>query len=123
MPRRATPMPIRRTAPVVAPFLLWSELALRTTEMLIHSAQVINHRTRRIAAAGATPSLRDRREFSKMGLEKVEAMGESALALGKQLTSTNIDLGLRTWQHLWKAGAAWMSLANSQTGAQVLARQ
>ena len=109
------------------PFALWSELAARTTEMLVASAQVIGHRTGRMAGAGATPSLRDRREFSKMGMEKAEAIGESAFAGGKQLSKTNVELGIRNIQlalrRLRKAGADWMSLAGSRTIPQALARQ
>lgn len=105
------------------PFALWSELAARTTEMLVASAQVIGHRTGRMAGAGATPSLRDRREFSKMGMEKAEAIGESAFAVGKQLSKTNVELGMRAWRDMCNAGADWMSLAGSRTIPQALARQ
>ncbi|MDB5795853.1 MAG: hypothetical protein JWR25_2232, partial [Noviherbaspirillum sp.] len=37
------------------PLLMWSSLAFKTTEMLLASAQVIGHRTARMANAGAIP--------------------------------------------------------------------
>ena len=52
------------------PFLLWTELAWKTGEMMMTSAEVIGHRANRMATAGPVPSLRDRREFTLMGQEK-----------------------------------------------------
>lgn len=116
-------MPRKSAAIAVNPFALWTDLALKTTEMLAASAQVITHRTGRMAKAGPSPSLRDRREFTKMGAEKVEAIGESAWAMAQQLSKTQADLGLRAWQDMMKAGTAWMSFAGSKTLPQVMARQ
>jgi hypothetical protein len=114
---------VRKNKASVLPFAVWNDLALRTTEMLFASAQVIGHRTRRMAQAGHNPGLRDRREFARMGLEKVEAAGESALAMGQHLTVTNAQLGLRAWQDLCKAGTAWAVLAGSRTLPEVIERQ
>jgi hypothetical protein len=36
------------------PFMLWSDLATKTQEMVLGSAQVIGHRTGRMALAGST---------------------------------------------------------------------
>ncbi len=36
------------------PFMLWSDLATKTREMVLASAQVIGHRTGRMALAGGT---------------------------------------------------------------------
>jgi hypothetical protein len=44
--------------------------------------QVVAHRVSRMAAVGATPSARDRREFALMGAEKVAAFYESWAAMG-----------------------------------------
>jgi hypothetical protein len=46
--------------------------------------QVVAHRLARIAAAGAKPTLRDRREFTRMVAEKHAAFGESWQAMGLQ---------------------------------------
>jgi len=49
------------------PLLLWMKLGVRTNEMLVASAQVIGHRTARMASATPIPSEPDQREFALMG--------------------------------------------------------
>jgi hypothetical protein len=95
-------MPRRKPRPPAAalPFVLWTDLAMRTGEMLVASAQVIGHRTGRMATAGPSPNARDRKEFSRMGLEKVAAANESALAMGRQLAAAQMQLGLSAWKSL-----------------------
>ena len=46
--------------------------------------QVVAHRLARIAAAGAKPTLRDRKELTRMVAEKHAAFGESWQAMGLQ---------------------------------------
>jgi hypothetical protein len=41
--------------------------------MMSASAQVIGHRTGRMALAGPAPNARDRREIALMGQQKIEA--------------------------------------------------
>lgn len=119
MPRkRRSPAP-----PAALPFMMWNNLALQTAEMLVASAQVIAHRTGRMARAGHSPSLRDRREFTRMGAEKVEAANESLWAMGRQMTQMNAALGVKAWQDMMNAGAACMSLATSTDIAQAMKRQ
>lgn len=105
------------------PLVLWNELALRTGEMMVASAQVIGHRTTRMAKAGHTPNLRDRREFARMGLEKVEAAGESAWAMGQHLSTANTQLAMKAWQDMVAAGTAWMTLASCRTLPQMMRSQ
>jgi len=105
------------------PFLLWTRLAWKTGEMMLASAQVIHHRTSRMAAAGAAPSASDRREFSLMGQEKVDAGVESANAMFAQMMSMNPMLGPRAFRHMMAGATALMSLAASRTAGQALARQ
>jgi len=52
-------------------------------ELSFAAPQVILHRCNRLALAGWTPSQRDRREFQRMGIEKVAAWmdGWSAMQL------------------------------------------
>ena len=115
----------RRSSPPLPalPFALWNNLALRAGEMLVASAQVIGHRTQRITAAGHSPSLRDRREFSRMGQEKVEAAGESLWAMGQHMTAMNAQLALRAWQDALSAGTAWNTFTASRTLPQAMQRQ
>lgn len=105
------------------PFLIWAEVALKTGEMMMASAQVVGHRTRRLAAARSKPSSRDRREFTLMGQEKVEAAAESAHGIAKQMMTMDPLLGARVGQQMLEGAAAMMSLAGSRTASQAIARQ
>jgi hypothetical protein len=117
-------MATRTRQPMAAfPFTVWTDLATRTGEMLVASAQVIGHRTHRMAAAGHSPNLRDRREFARMGLEKVEAAGESWWAMGQQMAAMNWQVAIRAWQDLVAAGTAWMAFGSSRTLPQLMQRQ
>lgn len=111
-----------RTPSFTNPFLVWFRLAWKTSEMMLASAQVIQHRTSRIAEAGATPSARDRREFALMRQEKIEAGVESASAMAAQMMAMNPLLGPRAFKHLMTGAAAVMSLAASRTVSQAMAR-
>jgi hypothetical protein len=103
----------------VLPFAVWTELAMKTGEMMLASAQVIGHRSHRIARAGANPSARDRREFHRMGQEKIDAARESAFAMGRHVAGLNPLLGLKAWQDMLAAGNALFALAGTRsiTGA------
>jgi hypothetical protein len=103
--------------------LVWSRLAWKTSEMMLPSAQVIHHRTARIAAAGTKPSARDRREFALMGQEKIEAGVESASVMAAQMMALNPLLGARACKHMMTGTAAVMSLAASRTAGQAMARR
>src|ERR1700694_4277766 len=75
------------------PFLAWIDLAWKIGEMSMASAQVIAHRTTRMAAAGPMPNARDRQEFTRMGREKIEAATESTRAIAAHLASINLTFG------------------------------
>ena len=105
------------------PFALWADLALRAGEMFTASAQVIAHRTGRMAQAGHAPGPRDRREFARMGLEKVEAAGESMWAMGQHLTAAHAQLAMRAWRDMSAANSAWFGLVASRTLPQWMAGQ
>lgn len=105
------------------PFVVWTDLAWKIGEMSMASAQVIAHRTTRIARAGPNPNIRDRRELARMSLEKVEATTESARAIAAHLATTNLDLGARAFSQMLSATAALMSLAASRGAGQFVTRQ
>jgi hypothetical protein len=111
-----------RTPSFTNPFLVWTHLAWKTGEMMLASAQVIHHRTGRMAAVGAAPSARDRREFALMGQEKIEAGVESASAMAAQMMTMNPLLRTRAVKHMMRGMAAVMSLAASRTACQAMAR-
>jgi hypothetical protein len=63
--------------------------------------QVMAHRLTRMAIAGASPSARDRREFHRMGAEKIAALNESWNAMALQAFLANQQLALSCMQSLW----------------------
>jgi|SRR5262245_6564472 hypothetical protein len=68
-------------------------LAHRVVETAWAAPLVVSHRLHRMAAAGRLPSARDRREFSRMGWEKVAAFHESWFAMALE--------GWRVQQTMW----------------------
>ena len=105
------------------PFMLWSDLGTRTLEMMLASAQVIGHRTSRMALAGPAPNARDRREMALMGREKIEAGTRSAQAMAAQMMTMSQPWGALAFRQLLRNSAAFMSLAGSRTPSQLIARQ
>ena len=92
-------------------------LAVQAVELSLAAPQVVAQRVARMARAGATPSAADRREFTRMGAEKVAAFWQSWFAMG-----------MATWQQsaqLW-AGAwgwpAWPAGARGRPGAVAFGR-
>jgi len=107
----------------LSPFMLWSDLATKTLEVMLASAQVIGHRTGRMALAGPAPNVRDRREFALMGLEKIEAGAQSARAMALHMMTMKQPWGALAFRHLLQNSTAFMSLASSRTPSQLIARQ
>jgi hypothetical protein len=105
------------------PFLMWSRLGWKIGEMAIASAQVIGHRTSRLALAGDVPSARDQREFGLMGQEKGEAAMESAHAVGVRMLMLNQQFAALAFKQMLSASAALMSIAASRTAAESVDRQ
>ena len=64
-----------------SPVLAWANIALKSFEIAAASGQVIPIRLARLAASGPNPSDEDRREFHRMGAEKVVAFSKSGAAL------------------------------------------
>jgi hypothetical protein len=107
----------------LSPFILWSDLASKTLEMMLASAQVIGHRAGRMALAGPTPNARDRREFALMGQEKIEAGVQSAQAMAMQMMTMSLPWGALAFRQILRNSTAFMSLASSRTPSQLIARQ
>ena len=107
----------------INPFLQWSSLAFRTSEMMLASAQVIGHRTGRMAAAGPNPSLRDRREFALMGQEKIEAAALSAQAIAMQMMRVYLQFGAQAFQQMLAGTTALMTLTTSRPAGLSMAQQ
>lgn len=80
----------------------WTDLALRSMEMFTASGQVIAARTGRMARAGTSPNARDRREFTRMGTEKVQAASQSAWAMAMSMQQA----WFQAWLQMLTAGLA-----------------
>ena len=96
----------RKTATVVA----------QAIDLSLAVPQVVAHRVTRMALAGAQPSARDRREFERMGTEKIAALQESWSAMGAEWWRANQRLTatlLRSFWFPWTG--AWIHAVSRQT--------
>lgn len=105
------------------PFMLWAEVAVKTTEMLVSSGQVIGSRVHQMARAGANPGPKDRREMLLMGSEKVKAATASGLAVATHLQTTNWQLAAQAWRQWFASAGAMSALVSSRTFGEALTRQ
>jgi len=76
-------------------------LAAQAFELGLAAPQVVAHRMARMALAGHSLSARDRREFHRMGAEKVSAFGEAWTAMAAQAFVENQKLALSIMQSFW----------------------
>jgi hypothetical protein len=76
-------------------------LAAQAIELGFAAPQVIALRMARMASAGASPSARDRKEFHRMGTEKLMAFNEAWSAMAGQAFRENQKLALSFMQSLW----------------------
>ena len=104
----------------VNPLMVWTDVALKTGEMLMSSGAVIQIRTQRMASAGLTPSAADLAEFHLMGKEKFEAANESTAAMADELGNKQFMLMNSVVQHWVGSVAALFALAASTTPAQAM---
>jgi hypothetical protein len=94
-------------------------VATQASELALAVPQVVAHRVARMVTSGPNPNARDRREFHRMGAEKVAAFGESWNAMALQMFRTNQELALslmRSWGSPRLSG--WPSLAPSMQQVQ-----
>jgi hypothetical protein len=89
-------------------------LAAHTIALGIAAPQVIAHRVARMAMAGASPSARDRKEFHRMGTEKMIALNEAWSAMAFEAFRANQTLALSYMQSLW---FPWVSPKSSVRSA------
>ncbi len=104
------------------PLMIWTDVALKTGEMLVSSGSVIQMRTSRMAEHGMQPTPADMREIHLMSEEKLAAVTESGAAIANQLHTVNYALANRAVQQWFQSGTTWLSLATSFTPAQALTR-
>ena len=95
------------------PLQLWTALANQTSEMMFASAQVIGHRTGRMATAGPAPSAHDMDEFSLMTQEKFEAAAESSTSVTAHWLHLNQQLWTQMCSQFQAGMGAMLSAATS----------
>jgi hypothetical protein len=107
----------------VVPLTEWSDLAAKMLEMMQASAQVIGHRTGRMALAGPAPNARDRREFALMGQEKFDAGAQSVQAMTAHMMTMSQSWVVLIGRQILRNNMAFISLATSRTPSQLITRQ
>ena len=80
-----------------------ARLSRQTSELMLAAPQVVAHRLGRMAVAGPKPSLRDQREFHRMGAEKLAAFGEAWQAMTLQMLKSNQQLAASMMRSWWPA--------------------
>ncbi|QNK74703.1 hypothetical protein H7F36_05600 [Variovorax sp. PAMC28562] len=105
----------------VNPLMVWTDVVLKTGEMLMSSGSVIQIRTQRMASAGLAPSAADMAEFQLMGKEKFEAANESTAAMADELGNKQFMLMNSVVKHWIGSVTALFALASSTTPAQAMA--
>ena len=96
-------MSIRRNRNVAA-------LTRKAVELGVAAPLVIAHRLTRMALAGHTPSVRDRREFTLMSSEKTAAFYESWNAMFIQSIRIQQEITASIWRSLWHY---WLNTTSS----------
>ncbi len=76
-------------------------LIVKAAELGLAAPQVVAHRVNRMAMAGAFPTVRDRREFRRMGTEKMAAFTESWNAMAMEGIRANLALTASFWRSVW----------------------
>ncbi|PAT43718.1 polyhydroxyalkanoate granule-associated phasin [Vandammella animalimorsus] len=104
-----------------------AKLARKSGELMQAAPQVVAVRVGRMLTAGPQPSARDRREFQRMGAEKVEAFAQSWQAMAVQALAAQQQWALwctQAWWQMalggWMQPGAWEQLAR---GAQQRLRE
>jgi len=78
-----------------------SALLAKSAELAFATPYVVAHRLTRMALAGPTPSARDRKEFTKMGSEKLLAFNQSWKGMFVEVARANQRLTLSFWNSYW----------------------
>ena len=76
-------------------------LIVKAAELGFAAPQVVAHRLTRMAMAGVAPTARDRKEFRRMGTEKMAAFMESWNAMAMETFRANQALTASVWRSVW----------------------
>ncbi len=105
------------------PFMAWTDLAMKTTELMVESGQVIGSRVDQLTRAGANAEPEELKQYSLLGTDKPRAVTDSGLAMVSRLQSAQYDLMTRAWQQWFSNLAALVAMAGSNSFGEVLSRQ
>lgn len=107
MPRsRRTTSTRQAAAALTALPVVPAALATQAAELAWAAPQVVAMRMARIALAGPVPNARDRREFQRMGSEKVAAFQESWNAMALHAFEVQQQMALQWMRAMWFPWAA-----------------
>jgi hypothetical protein len=99
-------------------------LARQSVELALAAPQVVMHRVSRVALAGAAPSARDRREFTRMGHEKVLAFYQSSAAFWGEVLRAQLQMAQSLfgigWAMALGARPKGLPLGNQRAAARTL---
>jgi hypothetical protein len=87
----------------------------KAAELSLAAPQVVAMRSARMLAAGVNPSARDRREFERMGTEKVLAFWESMNVMGLEMAKAQQRYALLALRQWWSPWVSPWSVAASAT--------
>ncbi len=104
-----------RKSSYLNPFSLWTDLAMQTTGMMLASAEVIGHRTTRMAQASIPPNAKDAAEFTLMGQEKMEAATESMQAAVLSMMAFSPFAAMKMFNEMSAVHADLFNLATSSS--------
>ena len=82
-----------------------ARLGTQASELMLAAPQVVAHRLGRMARAGHRPSVKDQREFHRMGAEKLAAFGEAWQAMTLQMLKSNQRLAASMMRSGWPGAA------------------
>jgi hypothetical protein len=106
----------------INPLLAWNKLAYETCEMMVTSAQVILQRTNPAAFDKPYTSNGGRDDTLLIGQEKIDAMLESAQAIGAQVIIMGHQFASITCRQLLSASSDLMATGSSKTATESLNR-
>lgn len=112
-----------RKSAYLNPFSLWTDLAMQTTGMMLASAEVIGHRTSRMAQSSFPPSAKDAAEFTLMGQEKMEAATESMQAATLSMMAFSPFAAMKVFNEMATVQADLFHLATSSSLPMAMSRQ
>jgi len=104
------------------PFLLWTDLAMKTAEMMVSSGRVIGLRVEEVAAESTTSGAEDLRQMALKGTDDIKSATDSGLAIASRLQSTQYELLARTWQPWFTGLGAMNALAAGRAWGDALSR-